>query len=150
MQKKTNHAVETIVFQSLIECTERDWIKIQSPVECKEAVEAFRKKVAPKGVALTQEMNELLDAWASGSKIKDPAAPSAAPSGSAQASGVPALKIDDPPAPSGSAAAARSREAPAAEAPTAGEEAEEKGQPKRKLTFAERMKEAADKRRRQS
>ena len=67
------HTVETVVFQAVIECTHREWRSLESPVDCKRAVEQLKAKLKPKEVELPKEMSDCLAEWESGAKLGEPA-----------------------------------------------------------------------------
>ena len=60
---------ETLVYGLVTRCMLRDWHKLKSPAEAKEAVAALRAAISPKGVLLTDQMNAQLAEWESGAKI---------------------------------------------------------------------------------
>ena len=70
MSTFAHHAVATVVYQAVIQCTEHDWKSLMSPVDCKRAVEQLQATLAPKGVDLTKEMKDCLAEWESGAKLQ--------------------------------------------------------------------------------
>ena len=64
-------AVKTVVYRIVICCTQRDWLELSSPAETAKAVQELRAKLAPKNVALTEQMEKVLADWASGEKLNE-------------------------------------------------------------------------------
>ena len=148
------HAVATVVYHSVIEATEKTFVHIESPVECKQAVDELRKRLSPRGIPFTSAMETCLSEWSTGAKLgaapapglaAGPAAPAAPAAPDAGASSTPtkiapAEPAAGPTAPAEPAAAPAEMEVDAAQP--------EAGDVKRKLSLSDRLKLAAEKRRR--
>ena len=63
--------IETVVYRSILVCTEKDWHSLSSPAECAAAVKELRERINGKGVELSDELQECLDSWESGDKLEE-------------------------------------------------------------------------------
>ena len=68
---KCDFAVETVAFVFFFHHTENLWLTIDNPAVAARNVDKMEKELADTGAVITDEMQDLLDRWRSGARIKE-------------------------------------------------------------------------------
>ena len=69
--EKCDFAVETVAFAFFFHHTENLWLTIDNPAVAARNVDKMEKELADTGAVITDEMQDLLDRWRSGARIKE-------------------------------------------------------------------------------
>ena len=69
--EKCDFAVETVAFAYFFHHTEHLWLTIDNPAVAARNVDKMEKELADTGAVITDEMQDLLDRWRSGARIKE-------------------------------------------------------------------------------